>query len=115
MAGEALSPRSGRCERARQWVSLRLDGELSELEGALLENHLESCAACRSFSERVELTTDAVRAATLEQPRIAYELPRRMPTRLPVRRRTAIAAIAAAAALGSFVGSWLQNPAPAPA
>ena len=28
------------CARARFWVSLRVDGELSELEGALLDAHL---------------------------------------------------------------------------
>ena len=35
MAGEALSPRNGRCERARQWASLRLDGELLVLSDGM--------------------------------------------------------------------------------
>ena len=30
-------------------ASLRLDGELSELEEELLDRHLETCAACRAF------------------------------------------------------------------
>jgi hypothetical protein len=115
MAGEALSPRSGRCERARQWASLRVDGELSELEVGLLERHLESCASCRAFAARVAATTGLVRATPPEKPEIAYAPPRTRVIGLPVGRRTAIAAIAAAAALGSFVGSWLQRPAPTPA
>ena len=115
MAGEALSPRSGRCERARQWASLRVDGELTELEDALLEKHLEGCAACRGFAARVTATTELVRATPQEKPEIAYAPAEHRVTRLPVGRRTAIVAIAAAAALGSFVGSSFQRPAPAPA
>lgn len=115
MAGEALSPRSGRCDRARQWASLRVDGELSELEGALLDKHLEGCPACRSFAAGLASATEIVRATPVEEPQIAYAPPeRRAVLRLPVRRRVAVVAIAAAAALGSFVGSSLQRPAPAP-
>ena len=34
------------CDRAREWVSLELDGELSELGAARLDAHLVRCAAC---------------------------------------------------------------------
>ena len=34
-----MTPQSSRCERARFWASLRADGELSELESALLHAH----------------------------------------------------------------------------
>ena len=34
------------CEQAGQWISLRLDGELSELEQTRLDRHLDYCAAC---------------------------------------------------------------------
>ena len=115
MAGEALSPRDGRCERARQWASLRLDGELSELEDALLEQHLEGCASCSAFAVRLAATTEAVRAVPLERPEISYPRFERPVIRLPVGRRVAIVAVAAAAALGAFVGSSLQTPSPAPA
>jgi anti-sigma factor RsiW len=114
MAGEAPSPRSGRCERARQWASLRVDGELSELEDALLEKHLDGCATCRSFAHRLAATTELVRATPQEPAEIAYAPPGRRVIRLPVGRRVAIVAVAAAAALGSFVGSSLQRPGPAP-
>jgi ferric-dicitrate binding protein FerR (iron transport regulator) len=115
MAGEALSPRNGRCERARQWASLRLDGELSELEDALLEQHLEGCSNCSAFAVRLAATTEAVRAVPLERPEISYPRFERPVIRLPVGRRVAIVAVAAAAALGAFVGSSLQKPSPAPA
>ncbi|MGH3049891.1 MAG: zf-HC2 domain-containing protein, partial [Gaiellaceae bacterium] len=38
------------CRRCRQWVSLHLDAELSELETALMQRHLRSCPGCRSFA-----------------------------------------------------------------
>ena len=114
MAGEALSPRNSRCDRARQWASLRVDRELSELEGALLEKHLEGCDSCRSFAARINAMAELVRATPPEKPEIAYPPLERRPIRLPIGRRTAIVAVAAAAALGSFVGSWLQRPAPGP-
>ena len=112
MAGEALSPRNSRCERARQWASLRIDGELSELEDALLAKHLEGCASCNAFAVRLAATTEAVRAAPQERPQISYPQFERPVIRLPVGRRVAIVAIAAAAALGAFVGSSLQKPSP---
>jgi hypothetical protein len=112
MAGEALSPRSGRCERARQWASLGIDGELSELEDTLLEKHLAGCASCSAFAARLTATTEAVRAVPHERPQIEYPRFERLVIRLPVGRRVAIVAVAAAAALGAFVGSSLQKPAP---
>jgi hypothetical protein len=112
MAGEALTPRNSRCERARQWASLRIDGELSELEDTLLEKHLDECLACSAFTAGLTRTTDAVRAVPLERPEIEYPGFERPVIRLPVGRRVAIVAVAAAAALGAFVGSSLQKPAP---
>jgi anti-sigma factor RsiW len=115
MVGEALSPRSGRCERARQRASLRIDGELSELEDALLAKHLEGCVSCSAFAARLTATTEAVRAAPQERPQIDYPRFERPVIRLPVGKRVAIVAVAATAALGAFVGSSLQKPAPAQA
>ena len=37
------------CERSREWISLRLDGELSELAEKMLESHLARCAGCQEF------------------------------------------------------------------
>jgi len=45
--------RTSPCERAAQWISLRLDEELSELEDAALARHLDSCPRCLALSARV--------------------------------------------------------------
>jgi predicted anti-sigma-YlaC factor YlaD len=83
-----------RCERARKWISRRLDGDLSELEGALLETHLELCVACRTFG-------DDVAAITFELRRAQVALTERPST--PARRQRRLtrpaAAVAAAAAV----------------
>ena len=94
------------CERARAWVSLELDAELSELEHALLAAHLDRCAACAAFAHDVRGLAGALRAAPLE-------LPREVPA--PIRRRDAsvrvlqalgaAAAVAVAIGLGSLVGT----------
>src|SRR6476469_1307277 len=52
------------CARARFWASLRLDGELSELEGALLDAHLAQCADCGAFATSAEASTAALRDAS---------------------------------------------------
>ena len=81
------------CERARECASLRLDGELSEFEQALLGAHLERCKPCRSFAAELDAFTVRLRSAPLE--------PLRQPVTLPARRRISLrrAEVAAAAAL----------------
>src|SRR4051812_45109458 len=56
------------CDRARTWASLRLDGELSELEGALLDAHLARCPACSAAVAAIEDATAVVREAPFAQP-----------------------------------------------
>jgi hypothetical protein len=114
MAGETHPrqfPGDRRCDRARQWSSLRLDGELSELEGALLDQHLGSCDECRGFDVSLRSTAGLLRAAPAEAPARAFELPAER-RRVPVARVLAFAAVVTAAALGSLVGSSLDRPAP---
>ena len=66
------------CERARRWASLRVDHELSELESALLDNHLGRCRSCRAFARGIEDVAAALAAACLERPApLAHVLPRR--------------------------------------
>ena len=74
-----MKPMTKQCERARECASLRLDGELSEFEQALLGAHLARCEPCRSFAHELESLTDHMRTtplARLEQP-----------VSLPARRR----------------------------
>ena len=94
-----------RCERARGWASLRVDGELSELESALLQAHLGRCAACARFAGGVEYVAAALRTAPRERPE-----PRTLA--LPSRRRgahalqasLATALVIAAGAAAALVG-----------
>jgi Putative zinc-finger len=113
MAGADFPLENARCDRARQWSSLRLDGELSELESVLLDKHLEACGACFAFDRRLQTAATALRLTPPEPPLapIQPELPER-PVAFPVRRRLVVAAIAAALALGSVVGSSLHRTAP---
>jgi anti-sigma factor RsiW len=94
------------CERAREWASLRLDGELSELERALLDAHTRRCGACAQYVEEIGAITASIRSAERE------ELPR--PVILPLRRsfawatRALQAGAATAAVLAITAGLSLQ-------
>lgn len=92
------------CERARFWASLRFDGELSELEGALLDAHLERCAACQAVVQGFGASTIALRSAPLEQPvPVALALPR------SPRRLVATIAVAAVLVLGMIAGGLVRG------
>lgn len=54
------------CRRVRAQVSLRLDGELSQLETRMLEVHLGRCASCSGYAADVERFTAELRSAPLE-------------------------------------------------
>ena len=84
-----------RCERSREWASLRLDGMLSIFESALLDRHLRRCADCRGFAAAVSAQTQLLRNAELEEPGRRFEAPARRSHR---RRSAAGAALAAGVA-----------------
>ena len=90
------------CMRARESASVRLDGELDELEAARLDAHLQDCWDCRAWAEDIQLTTERLRGAELERPSVAIELPSRAALR--VRRALVLSATAAAVAVGAIVG-----------
>lgn len=79
------------CVKAREAVSARLDGELNELDGYRLDQHLEACPACRAWA------TGAT-AVALEL-RTAEPLPAPEAVFVPRRRRVAVPLAGAAAAL----------------
>jgi anti-sigma factor RsiW len=87
---------SSECDRMRGYVSAGIDGELSEVEGARLEAHLGSCAACRAYALEAGHTTRLLRDTPLEELNFAIVLPNR---RLAVARKLQIAAAAAALAV----------------
>jgi predicted anti-sigma-YlaC factor YlaD len=89
---------SADCERARQWSSIELDGELSTFERVLLRAHLAHCSSCRGFREQTNGLTLALRAAPLEQLEQPVQIGR-------MRRRFRLRVAPAAAAMAvAFVG-----------
>jgi ferric-dicitrate binding protein FerR (iron transport regulator) len=91
------------CDRAHEWVSLELDGELSEFERTLLDAHVAGCEPCRTFRVETDAITRELRSVHLEP----------LPTPVAVRSRrrsfrlapAAAAAAVVAVALGSIVSS----------
>ena len=91
-----MQPQSHLCERARSWASLRADGELSDLESALLDAHLGRCSSCRTFARDAEEIAVALRTARLEAPAPFVLRPRQA-------RRAALRALQVAAAVAVVV------------
>jgi anti-sigma factor RsiW len=60
--------RTTACERAAQWISLELDGELGRVERAALARHLSRCERCRSSDADVNAFTHLVREAPMVGP-----------------------------------------------
>lgn len=92
------------CARARFWASLRIDGELSELEGALLDAHLAGCAACREVAQGFGSATIALRSAPLARVApVALDVPR------SPRRVLATVAVAAVLVAGMVAGGLVRG------
>src|SRR5215212_7719919 len=99
-----------RCDRAREYASLRLDGELSDFESTLLDSHIERCPSCRAFAEDLVGVTERLRTAPLERPLIVLTLPQR---RFAALRTMQASAAAAAVGIGALFG-MLHSSASAP-
>jgi predicted anti-sigma-YlaC factor YlaD len=92
------------CARARFWASLRVDGELSELEGALLDAHLARCDSCRTTADGFGAAAGLLRATPHEPAApVAVDFPR------SPRRVLAAVAVAAALVLGVVAGSIVRG------
>jgi len=91
--------------RAREWASRRLDGELSEFEGVLLEAHLACCEACRAFDAGARASTEALRGAPFVPMHWPVNVSRRR--RRPSRSRLAlgVAGVGTLAVSLSFVSA----------
>jgi predicted anti-sigma-YlaC factor YlaD len=92
------------CARARFWASLRIDGELSELEGALLDAHLARCPECAAVAAGFAGASAQLRAAQQEPVRPVVVDIRRSP-----RRLLASVAVAALLLLGVIAGSLVRG------
>lgn len=93
------------CERARQWASLRLDGELSHLEQALLDAHLRRCAGCREFERAASALSSYLRQSPVEQLERPVRLPVRQRVVTPLRLGAAAAAAVTVIAVSSMLGT----------
>ena len=96
-----------RCRQARQWLSARLDGELSERRRARLDQHLQACEPCRRFGARLAELSEAF-PAPVGDPGRAFT--QRVMDRLAVRAedlRALRLRFALAAAVSLSVGLWL--------
>lgn len=101
------------CERAREWASLCLDGELSEFERVLLRAHLDRCASCSSYAGTLTRATDELRRAPLVPLGAQVVLPRRRGVAVPLRAIQVVGAaamLAAAVGFGALLGSHSSRP-----
>jgi anti-sigma factor RsiW len=73
------------CDRVRGQISLDLDGELSQLERAMVASHVRRCPACAAFRSNATSFTHALRTAPFE----ALE----RPIEVPSLRRGALAEV----------------------
>lgn len=96
-----------RCERVREYASLKLDGELSQFEAALLAAHVDQCPACREFEARLNAATNVLReapVARLERPVVLPSQRNLIPFRR-VQAGLAVAVVVVAIGVGSFLSS----------
>jgi predicted anti-sigma-YlaC factor YlaD len=107
---------SDECTRACEWVSLRLDDQLSDFESVLLEAHLARCSDCGAFARSVTEMTTALRTAPLEQASVDVRVLHRSAGRFLGLRAVSAAAVAAVVGLSGLVSLELSNGrAPSPA
>lgn len=98
------------CDRAREYSSRSLDGELSDFERALLETHLERCDACRAYAVELAEIVTRLRLEPLEALPHPVSLPSRRRVRARALQGAAAVAAAAVAATAGLVGSLQSHP-----
>jgi hypothetical protein len=91
------------CSRARESVSVQLDGELAELELDRLETHLRICPECSAWAEQVRDVTRRLREASLEMPAERFVLPR-------YRRSWRVGSAVALASAAAVVATMFVTP-----
>jgi predicted anti-sigma-YlaC factor YlaD len=92
------------CERTRVYVSLEVDGELSEFEQGFLTTHVVHCRACRAYREEIQAVTKHIRETPQEVPARMVRVPAQPATRratLLARYQLGAAAALAVAVIGT--------------
>ncbi len=80
-------------------MSVGLDGELSQLERAMLGSHVARCASCHAYETSMHAITEALRSAPLVDLERPVLVPRRRRQLVTTRMQVGAAAAAAIAAL----------------
>jgi predicted anti-sigma-YlaC factor YlaD len=101
--------------QAREAASLRLDGELFELEAVRLGLHLRDCADCRAYARELGAIATTLRSAPLEEPRFeVFALHRRSGLRIHAAAVAAVGLVAAVVgssfAIGRAIGTQGGSP-----
>jgi anti-sigma factor RsiW len=98
------------CDRAAQWVSLDLDGELSQFEQAALARHCERCARCRALGQDVASFTRLLREAPLVELERPIVVAGTRTARIRVARRAALSFAVVGATAAAVLGLLLPTP-----
>jgi predicted anti-sigma-YlaC factor YlaD len=90
------------CERYREAMSARLDGEVTRVEAAAIEAHVAVCSSCRAFASQMARVTRATRVTAAESvPDLTGQIMATLDTRREfVRARPAAARTAAPSSTG---------------
>jgi predicted anti-sigma-YlaC factor YlaD len=96
------------CDRVRAQISLELDGEISQLERALVDAHLRRCADCSAFRARARAFTTELRVAPLARPPADLHVSRPRRISVVARYQAGVAAAMALAIVG--VASEMATP-----
>jgi predicted anti-sigma-YlaC factor YlaD len=90
------------CDRAREGISARIDGEDPGVPAGALDGHLAGCQACRGWQQRAHVMT---RRARLGGPFLERDLSDQVlaaVSPVPARRRLALRAVLLAVSLGQL-------------
>ena len=96
------------CERTAQFVSLDLDGELSQFERVVLDRHLRNCQRCAADAQIIVELTERLRAAPVEQIHVSVVTRPRPRFARVVQGAVSVAAVAV---VGVWLAVWLSGPA----
>ena len=99
------------CDRVRAQISVGLDGELSQLERAMLASHFERCPECKAYEASMTVLTQALREAPFEllsRPVVIRPRRRFVTTSVQVGAAAAVAVTALLGAGGLLRGKSLE-------